>query len=170
MPRIKIHRVAQADIARESGLPPDGRQSHESLAIRRGVCRRLRAEGYAVLAEMVIASGRRIDIAALSDAGEIVFVEIKSSIEDYRVDSKWPDYLTYSDRFYFATSANVPIDIFPEHVGLMVADSYGAEIIRHAPLEKIAAATRKSMLVRLARAGMTRLHDLDDPNAQPDSS
>jgi hypothetical protein len=38
-------------------------------------------------------------------------------------------------------------------------------VLREAPLEKIAAATRKEMLIRLARAGARRLHDLEDPPA-----
>ena len=38
-----------------------------------------------------------------------------------------------------------------------------AEVLRQAPLEKMPAATRKQMLIRLARAGARRLHDLEDP-------
>ena len=47
-------------------LPPDGRQSEAALAIRRGVCRRLRAEGYCLIPELTLASGRRADLAAVS--------------------------------------------------------------------------------------------------------
>jgi hypothetical protein len=90
-------------------------------------------------------------------------VEIKSSIEDFRADSKWRDYCFHSDHFYFATGPHVPAEIFPAEAGLIVADSYGAEILRPAACEKLPAATRKEMLVRIARAGAHRLHDLEDP-------
>lgn len=145
-------------------LPPDGRQSPRALAIRRGVCRRLRAEGLALIPEVTLRSGRRADLVGLSAAGEIIVVEIKSSVEDFRADAKWRDYLVHADQFYFATSPDVPAEIFPEEAGLIVADAYGAEILRAAAAVKLPAATRKEMLVRIARAGAHRLHDLEDPD------
>jgi hypothetical protein len=144
-------------------LPPDGRQSARALAIRRGVCRRLRAEGLALIPEVPLRSGRRADLVALARDGSITIVEIKSSVEDFRADAKWPDYLLHSDQFFFATGPHVPVDIFPSEVGLIVADSYGAEILRPAVCARLAAATRKEMLIRIARAGAHRLHDLEDP-------
>ena len=121
------------------------------------------AEGLALIPEVTLRSGRRADVVALSAAGEITIVEIKSSIEDFRADAKWRDYLIHSDQFYFATAPDVPAGIFPEEAGLIVADAYGAEILRHADAVKLPAATRKEMLVRIARAGAHRLHDLEDP-------
>ena len=147
-------------------LPPDGRQSERALQIRRGVCRRLRAEGLAVIPEVTLNSGRRADLVALGPTGLITIVEIKSSVEDFRADSKWRDYLWHSDLFYFATGPHVPAEIFPEEAGLMIADPYGAEVVRVAAVAKLAAATRKEMLIRIARCGATRLHDLEDPEAE----
>jgi len=95
--------------------------------------------------------------------GEITIIEIKSSVEDFRVDAKWPEYRRHADRLYFATAPHVPADIFPQSAGLIVADAFGAEVLREAPLEKMPAATRKEMLIRLARASAHRLHDLEDP-------
>ncbi len=146
-------------------LPADGRQSQAALAIRRGVCRRLRAEGLALIPELALPSGRRADLVAVCAKGAVLIVEIKSSIEDFRADTKWPDYLMHADRFYFATGPAVPPEIFPQSAGLMIADSYGAEIIREAPEQRIHAGIRKSMLIRIARAGANRLHDLEDPDA-----
>ena len=166
MPRIKVRRVADAAPLLSPVLPPDGRQSEASLAIRRGVCRRLRAEGYTVAAELALPTGRRADLAALSRTGEIAIIEVKSSVEDFRADGKWADYLAFADLFYFATGPHVPTDIFPADVGLIVADPYGAEVLRPALAEKIAAATRKQMLIRLARAAMERLYELEDPEAR----
>ena len=45
------------------------------------------------------------------------------------------------------------------------ADAYGAEIIREAPVERLHASVRKALLIRIARAGALRLHDLEDPGA-----
>jgi len=152
--------------AAPSRLPVDGRQSERALAIRRGVCRRLRAEGLALIPEVTLRSGRRADLVALAGDGVITIVEIKSSVEDYRADGKWQDYCLHCDQFYFATGPHVPADIFPADAGLIVADPYGAEIIRPASCGKLPAATRKEMLIRLARAGALRLHDLEDPECE----
>ena len=145
-------------------FPVDGRQSERALAIRRGVCRRLRAEGLALIPEVTLRSGRRADLVALAGDGTITIVEIKSSIEDFRADSKWQDYCWHADHFYFATGPHVPADIFPVEVGLIVADPYGAEILRASVCAPIPAARRKEMLIRIARAGAYRLHDLEDPD------
>ena len=52
----------------------------------RGVKRYLREAGFACVEEMPLASGRRADIVALGLDGSIRIVEVKSSIEDFRVD------------------------------------------------------------------------------------
>jgi len=51
----------------------------------------------------------------------------------------------------------------PEDAGLILADSYGAAVLREAPEHRLAAATRKAMLVRVARTTAERLHRLADP-------
>jgi hypothetical protein len=147
-------------------LPVDGRQSERALAIRRGVCRRLRAEGLALIPEVTLRSGRRADLVGLAVDGAITIIEIKSSVEDFRADGKWQDYCLSCDHFYFATGPHVPPEIFPLDAGLIVADPYGAEVLRPASCERLPAATRKEMLIRIARAGATRLHDLEDPDCQ----
>jgi len=45
-----------------------------------------------------------------------------------------------------------------------VADHFGAEFQCEAPAHKLAAATRKSMLLLIARAAASRLQSLVDPN------
>ncbi len=147
-------------------LPSDGRQSERALAIRRGVCRRLRAEGLALIPEVTLRSGRRADLVALGSDGSITIVEIKSSVEDFRADAKWQDYLVHCDHFYFATGPHVPVEIFPPDAGLIVADPYGAEILRDVEGARLTAARRKEMLIRIARVGAYRLHDLEDPDCQ----
>lgn len=149
-----------------SRLPVDGRQSERALAIRRGVCRRLRAEGMALIPEVTLRSGRRADLVALAPDGAITIIEIKSSIEDFRTDAKWGDYCLYADQFFFATGPHVPAEIFPPDAGLIVADPYGAEVLRPAGCSKLPPARRKEMLIRIARTGAMRLHDLEDPDCE----
>ena len=147
----------------DPGLLADGRQSANAAMIQRGTCRLLAMHGFAGLFELPLASNRRADVVALGRNSEIWIVEIKSSVADFRVDQKWPDYLHYCDRFFFATHAEVPLDIFPADAGLILADHYGGEIVRDAPESKLDAARRKAMLLRFARAAAQRLHGLADP-------
>jgi hypothetical protein len=144
-------------------LEPPPSRPEETRLVLRGVKRHLRALGLACVEELPLASGRRADVVALGDDGSILIVEVKSSVEDFRVDCKWPFYRLHSDRLYFATSPRVPLSIFPEDCGLIVADGFGAEILREAPEHRLAAATRKAMTIRIARAAALRLHGLADP-------
>jgi len=124
-------------------LPPDGRQSETALMIARGTRRLLRDLGFASVTELTLASNRRADLLAVSEDGTIWIVEIKSSIEDFRVDQKWPDYRLHCDRLFFADPGNRAPEIMPEDAGLILADSYGAAVLREAPEHRLAAATAK---------------------------
>lgn len=135
----------------------DARQSENALLVRRGVQRLFRELGASLIPELTLASGRRADLVALMSDSSIAIVEIKSSVEDFRVDQKWPDYRAHCDRLYFATHPQVPADIFPEECGFILSDGYGAEILREAPEHKLAPATRRAVLTRFARAGADRL-------------
>ncbi len=135
----------------------DGRQSERALLVRRGVQRLFLEMKHAMLPELGLASGRRADLISLSDKGEIWIVEIKSSVEDLRADSKWPDYRQHCDRLFFATHPGVPQEIFPEDCGMILSDGYAAEIVRDAPEHRLAPATRKALTLRFARAGADRL-------------
>ena len=135
----------------------DGRQSHNALLVRRGVQRMLAQMNAHVLPELSLASGRRADLVAIMRNGEFWIIEIKSSVEDFRVDRKWPDYRAHSDRFFFATHPDVPASIFPPECGFILADGYGAEILREAPEHRLAPATRRALMLRFARAGAARL-------------
>ncbi|MEA2935273.1 MAG: hypothetical protein QOD74_1919 [Variibacter sp.] len=141
----------------------DGRQSHTAATIARGTARLLLSLGFACISEVSLASGRRADLVAMRDDGEIWIVEIKSSLADFRADGKWPDYRWHCDRLFFATAPNVPPHIFPEDAGLIVADGYGAEMLRDAPEHRLPAATRRSMLLRFGRIAALRLQSLIDP-------
>ena len=154
--------VLSMPIIEPNSLNPfiDGRQSINALMIRQGVERHFRKLGYSCLAELTLASGRRCDLICLSSKGKFVIVEVKSSVEDFRVDNKWPEYRQYCDSFYFATHFGVPAEIFPQNTGLIVADTYGAEIIREAKPTSISAASRKALLLRYARVATQRLNQV----------
>ena len=149
-------------------LPVDGRQSETALAVARGTARLLHAHGFSVVSELSLPSGRRADLVALNERGEIWIVEIKSSIEDLRVDQKWQDYRMHCDRLFFAFTQDLPCEIFPAETGLIVADAYGAHLHCEAPEHRLPAPTRKLMTVRFAMAAAQRLHRLIDPQGHAD--
>ena len=143
--------------------PIDGRQSETALAVARGTGRLLLSLGFCCVNELALPSGRRADITAVDDRGEIWIVEIKSSVADFRADQKWMDYRLHCDRLFFATTMDVPCEIFPPDTGLIVADAFGAEIKCEAPEHRLPAATRKSMLLRFGQTAALRLQALSDP-------
>ena len=147
-------------------LKADGRQSDTALLVQRGVARLMRASGFAVLPEFTLASGRRADIIGLNDSGEIWIVEIKSSPEDFRSDSKWPEYGLYCDRLFFAIPPSMDPELMPGETGLIIADSWGADIVRHPEALSLHAARRKAVTLAFARAAALRLHGLYDPLAE----
>ena len=142
---------------------PDRRQSETALLIARGTARLLHSLGFASVAELPLPSGRRADLVALNERGEIWIVEIKSSIEDLRADQKWPEYRTHCDRLFFAFTQGLPCEVFPDETGLIIADAYGAHLERPAPEHRLPGATRKSMTVRFGIAAALRMNRLVDP-------
>src|SRR5258708_22758661 len=113
--------------------PVDGRQSETALAVGRGTSRLLRSLGFSALSELPLPSGRRADLVALNERGDIWIVEIKSSLADLRADQKWEDYRQHCDRLFFAFTSELPCESFPEDVRLIIAESYGAHLHPRAP-------------------------------------
>jgi len=145
-------------------VPVDRRQSDTALRVARGVRRLLRNLGYSSVTELPLASGRRADIVALSADATFHIIEIKSSVADFRADAKWPDYRLHCDRLYFAIPDTMPAELIPSEVGLIVADNYGAELVREGPEHRLAGAARRALLIRFAQAAADRLHGLSDPS------
>jgi hypothetical protein len=96
----------------------------------------------------------------------IFIVEIKSSVADFRADAKWRDYRAHCDMLLFAIPEAVPVEIKPHDAGLILADAFGAEILRQAPEYRIAAATRRAVLVHFAQAAAHWLHRSSDPEVR----
>ena len=102
-----------------------------TVAVTRGAVRALRALGYVALAEVTLPNARRADLMAISPRGELFIAEVKSSIEDYRVDRKWRDYLDFCDGF-------------------------GGVLVREAPLSPLAGGRRKALTIAFARLAALR--------------
>jgi hypothetical protein len=134
--------------------------------LSRGVCRTLEQLGYVSLVEFPLANGRRADVIALSRTGELVIVEIKSSVADFRADRKWNTYRDFADRLYFAVPNDFPSALIPDECGLMVADAFGAALIRDGTATRLQAGRRRALTRRFARIAATRLRRFLDPEAE----
>ena len=142
----------------------DTEWSLNALAVARGVQRCLYVKGYSPLTEFILPDGSRLDVAAIGPSGDILAVEIKVSLADLRQDRKWPGYLAFCERFYFAVPVGFDLDAVPETPGLIVADRYGAEIIRESPVAPLNAARRKVLTLGFARVAAERMLRLGDPD------
>ncbi|QDH72158.1 DNA repair putative endonuclease MmcB [Brevundimonas sp. M20] len=133
-----------------------------TLAVTRGVARLVLDMGYAPLLEVGLPNGRRADVMALGPKGDILIVEVKSGLEDYRVDRKWHEYGPFCDAFYFAVAPGFPDGVLPDEPGLIVADGFGGAVVREAPVIPLAPARRKALTIAFARLGAMRT--LRDPS------
>lgn len=121
---------------------------------------------YAITYEMGIQlwGRRRADVIGNKVSGDLVMIEVKSSVADFRTDTKWTEYLPYTDRFYLAFTRETAKKIqdneelmsrIPKRVGILVLGTDGymktAKSARRVPVEDD---VRISVLARLAwRAG-----------------
>lgn len=159
--------MTRTSLARITALE-DGRQSDAAFEICRGVVRLVASHGMAAFTEVALANGRRADVMTLGRDGEITIIEIKSCLEDFRSDQKWPEYRPFCDKLYFAVNPMFPQEILPEDAGLIIADRYGGELARKPPEHKLPAARRKALTLQLARLGAFRLQSVIDPDAKLD--
>jgi hypothetical protein len=125
-------------------------------AVTRGAARLMAAMGYAPLLEVALPNGRRADIMALGPRGQIAIVEVKSSVEDYRADRKWGEYLAYCDTFAFAVSPDFPRDTLPAEPGVIVADAFDGAVIRESPTSPLSGPRRKALTLAFARLAAVR--------------
>lgn len=127
-----------------------------TLAVTRGAARLMIDLGYAPLLEVGLPNGRRADVMAVGRRGDIVICEVKSGIEDYRVDRKWGEYAPFCDAFFFAVAPEFPEGVLSEAPGLIVADGFGGAVVREAPVTPLAPARRKALTLAFARLGALR--------------
>lgn len=119
--------------------------------ITQGAMRALYDLGYAAILEFTLKIGRRADICGISEKGEIIIIEVKSGIEDFKTDNKWHEYRDYCDQFYFAISQDFPIELIPQDIGYFICDTFGGQIIRHAIKTQLSAPRRKAITLQFAR-------------------
>ncbi len=130
--------------------------------VARGVARLFFRQDLMALCEVPLGNGRRADIMAVDGKGCITIVEIKVSRADLRGDAKWPDYLDYCDRYFWAVPPGFDLAPFEEEAfrppvcGLIVADRYDAAIVRDASHRPLSGARRKAETLRFARRAARR--------------
>lgn len=131
----------------------------DTLRITDAVVRMFLERGEACLREFTLRNGRRVDVIAIGRDGLITIVEVKSSRQDFLSDRKWPEYLEWGDRFYFAVSETFPRDILPDEgqSGVIITDGFDCLEVRPAPLRKMAAQRRNHLTRRLAHVAMRRI-------------
>ncbi|MEM9782330.1 MAG: MmcB family DNA repair protein [Pseudomonadota bacterium] len=127
------------------------------ILIARGVARALDDLGFAALPEFPTPDGRRMDLCALGPKGEVWCVEVKSSRADFASDAKWQDYLPWCECFFFAVPDSFPRDLIPAEHGLILADAWCGEVVRHTARRPMAAARRKALTLSFARLAARRL-------------
>lgn len=103
---------------------------------------------------------RRADVIGNKISGDIVIVEIKSSLEDFKQDHKFQSYLPYCDRMYFAFTKDVALKInknpelmarIPSRVGILVLSEYGyMRVVKKAKIVPVELSARMLILARLA--------------------
>jgi hypothetical protein len=141
--------------------------------VARGVSRLFFRADRMALCEVPLGNGRRADMMAIDGKGGVAIVEIKVSRADLLGDAKWPDYLDYCERFYWAVPPGFDLSPFddpgfrPEVCGLIVADRYDAAILREAALRPLPAARRKAETLRFARRAARRIMAALDPGLEP---
>ena len=134
-----------------------------AMRLARGVCRLLADMGYASLTEFPLGNGRRADVLGVDGSGKFLIVEIKTSLADFRADHKWPEYLDYCDRFYYVVPDDFPQEALPDEPGLIIADEWGGDVLRHGPDAVMNGSRRRAQMLRLARTATMRLGRVGDP-------
>lgn len=144
-------------------MPDDLAPLKPGQLLARGVCRHLLTHNFVSVEELVPTSGLRVDVMALGPKSEVWIIECKSSRVDFTSDCKWQGYLEWCDRYFWAVDEDFPSELLPAETGLIIADSYDAELIRMPEETKLAPARRKVMVQKFARHAAMRWHAARDP-------
>lgn len=109
---------------------------------------------------------RRMDLLCLHPKQYIVGVEIKQSIQDFRNDNKYTDYLPYCNKMYFA----FPEDLWTKYeqeirstlnkdIGVLVLSAKSGLVYtdRKAKVREISAENKNTIIMRMAwRGGISK--------------
>ena len=141
-----------------------------SAEVARGVSRMFYRHDIMIQSEVTLKGHRRADLMGVTSKGDVVIVEIKCSRSDLLGDQKWQEYLEHCDQYYWAVPMGFDLSPFdqdflmPERCGLIVADSYDAEMIRPAKRIALAPARRKVEVQNLAAKAMRLIMRAADPD------
>lgn len=126
-------------------------------------------KGYACFSEIGVNSwGKlRADVLCLNLKCHLVLCEIKSSVQDYSTDSKWKNYLEYSNQMYFIFTEAVYLklaerlktDLNGTGVGVLILDSKTGYLrsVKSANNRKMIGKIKKDIVVRMAwRNGVSK--------------
>lgn len=115
-------------------------------------------QGYVATAELVVGT-RRWDVAGYDQAGLVTIVEAKASLQDFRRDDKWREYLPYADRFYFVVEEQF-IDAYgtpAANVGWLAVNRAGhVRVVQECPGHQVAR-EREATAWAIARALTRRM-------------
>lgn len=110
----------------------------------------------------------RADFVALSLKSDIVIGEIKSSVADYKSDTKWRNYLSYCNNLFFIMLPSVfdslhdrmrDEGVFELGVGVLILDPHTGYLkcIRYSKRRSMTGKEKKAMITRLAwRNGISK--------------
>ena len=121
------------------------------------IARAYYGQGDGVLREFRLRNRRRVDLVILNDKGWITIIEIKSSPEDFRSDSKWDEYIDWADQFYFGVAHNFPIDILPKEHGIITTDGFDVYQAQPSPCHKLNGSRRNTLIHKMAKVSMRRI-------------
>jgi hypothetical protein len=155
--------LPHASAAPPARSPRSAQGGAAAQALTRGVCRLFEEMGAGTVTEFPLPNGRRVDVMALDADGSFTIVEVKSSVADFRADRKWPEYLPFCERFYFAVPEDFPLPLVPDACGLIVADRFGAAIRRPPETGAVNGNRKRRQLLRFALIASERLQRIRDP-------
>jgi hypothetical protein len=157
--------MAGSSVGRRTGKAIFMEETAARLA--RGITLMFADMGLVTLVELPLPNGRRADLVAIDDQGQICIVEIKSGRVDFMTDRKWQEYLEFCDRFFFGVAPDFPQEILPAECGLILADGYGGAITRPAPVVPLHTARRRAQILRIAQAACRRLMRIEPMGQLP---
>ena len=112
-------------------------------------------KGYACVTELTT-TNRRFDVIGFDEQQRIIILEAKASIEDFRRDTKWNEYLKYCNEFYFVFEESSyyryqeDIDSVIGDAGVIIKGSY--EIIKQCSLSaSIDDVVKKSLIFSISQ-------------------
>lgn len=118
--------------------------------LARGAARHLTGLGAGVVPQFPLPNGRRLDLLALLPDGRLWAVEVISGVDDVLAERKWQDPVDWCDALYFCVDPTFPLALVPDQVGVLVADSFGAQMMRAAPAHALPPGRRQVMTLRFA--------------------